>query len=550
MPVLKQRLWLIEPPYRFNLVLEGRGTMLKRDISTVNILVASAGSMIGSGWLFSPFISAQIAGSSALVSWVIAAIFMVFIALPLCELGTMFPVSGGMSNYPTYTHGQAVGFLFAWVSWLSYVVMTPIEIQAILQYGSYFFPLLIESQTETLTLSAYGYAAAIVIMLCVVILNSYGIKLLAECNKYASLIKFILPSIAIVSLLHVAPSFANLNIDLSSKTSWFSIFTALSTGGVAFAFTGFQNGLMLAGEVKNPQRNIPISILGAVFIGFLLYFMLQLSFIVAVPGAYLTHGWHALSYPGDSGPLVGLTLLVGLSLVATLLMIDAAFSPFGTTLVYTAATSRIVYGMALNHHIPKIFLKVNRHQIPYVTLYANFIVGVLSFLPFPGWQKLVAFLSSASILSYGIGPICLLAMRKLRPDIQRPFKLSHSLGMSHVAFFVCNLMLYWCGFSILWKLNVALLIGLVVYLVYHQKNVATCGASLFWFVLYMASLLLISYIGSFGGGIGWLKFPYDLIVMLPYSMIILHLSQALLSTFCDERLKHSINALQAENYSK
>jgi amino acid transporter len=520
--------------------------MLKRDISTVNILVASAGGMIGSGWLFSPFISAQIAGGNALVSWVIAAIFMLFIALPLCELGTMFPVSGGMSNYPTYTHGQEVGFLFAWISWLSYVVMTPIEIQAILQYRSHFFPFLIESKAETLTLSGYGYVVAIGIMLFVVVLNSYGIKLLTECNKYASLIKFILPSIAIVCLLHVAPSFANVEIDLSSKTSWFNIFTALSTGGVAFAFTGFQNGLMLAGEVKNPQRSIPISILGAVLIGFILYFMLQLSFIAAMPQAYLQHGWHALSYPGDSGPLVGLTLLVGLSLVATLLIIDSVFSPFATTLVYTAATSRIVYGMALNHHIPKVFLKVNRHKIPYMTLYVNFIVGALSFLPFQGWQKLVAFLSSASILSYGIGPICLLAMRKLRPDIHRPFKLSYSLVMSHVAFYICNLMLYWCGFTILWKLDVALLVGLAVCLMYHRKNILTCGVSLFWFVMYMTSLLLISYFGSFGGGMGWLGFPHDLALILPYSVLMLYLSQALLGNWSEDNMRIPINELQAE----
>src|SRR5471030_2328858 len=158
--------------------------MLRLDISTTNVLVAAAGGMIGSGWLFSPFISAQMAGSNALVSWVIAAFFMVFIALPLCELGTMFPVSGGMSNYPTFTHGQEVGFLFAWTAWLSYVVMVPIEIQAILQYSSHFFPLLIINHSSALTLSGYGYLVAIVIMVLVVILNSYGIKLLVECNKY------------------------------------------------------------------------------------------------------------------------------------------------------------------------------------------------------------------------------------------------------------------------------------------------------------------------------------------------------------------------------
>ena len=498
--------------------------MLKRDISSTNILIVSAGGMIGSGWLFSPFISAQMAGSNALISWVIAAIFMLFIALPLCELGAMFPVSGGMSNYPTYTHGQEVGFLFAWTSWLAYVVMTPIEIQAILQYSSHFFPILVESNTSTLTLSNYGYLTAICIMFCVVILNSYGIKILAECNKYASIIKFILPSIAIIALFHRAPNLDNIRIHLSDKESWVQIFTALSAGGIAFAFTGFQNGLILAGEVKNPQRNIPIAILGAVLIGFIIYFLLQFSFIAAIPQKYLAHGWHALSYPGDSGPLVGLTLLLGLGIVATLLMIDAAFSPFGTTLVYTAATSRIVYGMALNHHLPEIFLKTNRHHIPYVTLYANFFVGILSFLPFPGWQKMVAFLSSCSILSYGIGPICLLAMRTLQPDRVRPFRLSFSLFFSHVAFYACNLMLYWCGFDILWKLDLALLAGLVINLVYQKRSFFSCGNSFYWFVGYMLALLLLSFLGSFGG-IKALVFPIDVAIIFPLSVIVLYFSQ-------------------------
>ena len=502
--------------------------MLKRDISTTNILIASAGGMIGSGWLFSPFISAQMAGSNALISWVIAAVFMLLIALPLCELGTMFPVSGGMSNYPTFTHGQEVGFLFAWTSWLSYVVMTPIEIQAILQYSSHFFPSLTIQDTSTLTLSGYGYVVAIAIMFFVVVLNSYGIKMLAECNKYASIVKFALPTIAIIALIHVAPNFNNIDIHLGDKQSWIGIFTALSTGGIAFAFTGFQNGLILAGEVKNPQRNIPIAILGAVLIGFLLYFMLQFSFLVAIPKEHLTHGWSGLSYAGDSGPLVGLTLLLGLGVVATLLMIDAIISPFGTTLVYTAATSRIIYGMAINDHLPKIFLKVNRHKIPYITLYANLIVGMLSFLPFPGWQKLVAFLSSASILSYSIGPICLLAMRKLQPNTHRPFKLWASLFLCHLAFYICNLMLYWCGFEILWKLDLALVIGLIIHMIYHRQSSLSQNYPLYWFTFYMGSMLVISYLGTFGG-IGALQFPLDLVIILPLSILVLSLSQKLLS---------------------
>jgi amino acid transporter len=252
--------------------------------------------------------------------------------------------------------------------------------------------------------------------------------------------------------------------------------------------------------------------------------MLQFSFLAAVPKAYLVHGWQALNFPGDSGPLVGLLLLLGLGMIAFLLMFDAILSPFGTTLVYTAATSRILYGMAQNNHLPKVFLKLNRHHIPYVTLFANFVVGSLTFLPFPGWQKMVAFLSSTSILSYGIGPICLLAMRKLRPDMKRPFKLTGSLMICYFAFYACNLMLYWCGFAVIWKLFVALLIGLAITLIYQRKSIFACGASLYWFLFYIVCMLTLSYLGSFGG-INAIRFPGDVILILPFSIIMLYLSQ-------------------------
>lgn len=519
--------------------------MLKRDITQTNVLIAAAGGMIGSGWLFSPFIAAQMAGSNALISWVLAALFMLFIALPLCELGAMFPVSGGMTNYPSFTHGNDVGFLFAWTSWLSYVVMTPIEIQAILQYSGYFFPSLLVKNAMTFTLSGVGYVVAIAIMFFVVLLNSYGIKLLAECNKFASIIKFLVPSIAILALLFNASSMDNIQLHLTDKNSWVQIFTALSAGGIAFAFTGFQNGLMLAGEVQNPQRNIPIAILGAVLIGFLMYFLLQLSFLTAIPKSFLSHGWQNLSFPGDSGPLVGLTLLLGLGFVASLLMFDAAFSPFGTTLVYTAATSRILYGMTLNRHLPKIFMRVNKHNIPYVTLYANFLVGILSFLPFPGWQKMVAFLSSCSILSYGIGPICLLAMRRLQPLRERPFRLSASNFFCHLAFYSCNLMLYWCGFDILWKLDLALLIGLIINMSYQKRALRDCSSSLYWFISYMASILLMAYLGNFGGN-HTIPFPMDLLILLPLSIALLSLSQKVL---LDDLTHHEItnHMMSAEN---
>jgi len=515
--------------------------MLKRDISTTNVLAAAAGSMIGSGWLFSPYISAQMAGPNALISWIIAAIFMLFVALPLCELGSMFPISGGMSNYPTLTHGKEVGFLFAWTSWLSYVVMTPIEVQAVLQYASYFFPALIAQESNTLHLTEIGYIAAFFILCAVTLLNTFGIKFLAECSKYASLIKFAIPLLTIFSLLHVSGSFKNVSLSLSHTKDWENIFSALSTAGIAFAFMGFQNGLIIAGEVRKPQRDIPFAILGAIAIGFILYFLLQLSFITAIPQKYLANGWSHLNFPGSSSPLVGITTLLGLGIIATLLIFDASFSPLGTALVYTTATSRILYGMAINKHLPSFLLNLNRHKIPYVTLLINFCVGMLSFMPFPGWQKMVAFLSSAGILSYGIGPICLLAMRKIQPHRRRPFKLSYATTVCYLSFFICSLMLHWCGFSVLWKLYIALAVGLAIYMGYHKTLDIMKDRSLQWFITYITSFLVISYLGPFDG-LGLLAFPYDTLLILPVSWFMLYLSQTRITETDTLEIDEVVNA--------
>ena len=140
---------------------------------------------------------------------------------------------------------------------------------------------------------------------------------------------------------------------------------------------------------------------------------------------------------------------------------------------------------------------------------------------------MVAFLSSCSILSYGIGPICLLAMRTLQPNRIRPFRLSCSVLSSHIAFYVCNLMLYWCGFDVLWKLDVALLVGLGLHLFYQRHSSLFNSNSLYWFISYLSALLLLSYFGSFGG-INALVFPWDVVIILPFSIIVLYFSQRVL----------------------
>jgi len=491
--------------------------MLRRAISKGNLLLISAGSMVGASWLFSPFISVKMAGPYALLAWLIIAVFMLFIALPLCELGVIFPMAGGMVNYPHITHGSGFSFLFAWISWLAYVVCAPIEVQAVLQYASHFFPVLVDKQAG-FQLTGTGISTAIVVLFIITLINTFGITVFIKCNRFIAIFKFIVPILAIIGFFMAAPSWSHhLRWQLPNCQDMHAVFKALSLGGVAFAFTGFQNGLLMAGEVQNPVKALPISLLGAVLVGFLLYSTLQWSFIVAVPDAAVSSGWSNLHFPGDSGPLVGLALLLGLGWIAMLLMIDASVSPLGTTLVYSAATARILYAMGINNDLPGLVAKLNRFKVPGIALLINFCVGALSFLPFSGWQNMVAFLSSCSILSYLIGPICLLAIRKYQPNLKAGFRLKAAGFMCFCAFYVAMLMILWCGFAIIWKLAVAILVGIIMHC-WNAKNSNMYW--LLWFSLFFVLLLPIAYCSE----IGIIGFPGDLVLIIPVSYILLRFS--------------------------
>lgn len=497
--------------------------MLKRAITKGNLLLMSAGGMVGASWLFSPYISVKMAGTYAMLAWFIIAVFMFLIALPLCELGVLFPIAGGMVNFPNLTHGRGFGFLFSWISWLSYVVCSPIEVQAVLQYASHFFPGLVDNTLPGFHLSHIGTASAIVILIVITFINTLGIQLFIHCNRVISIFKFIVPGCAILAFFTVAPSLTHhMEWRLPTTHDFHGIFSALSLGGIAFAFTGFQNGLMMAGEVKNPSKSLPLSLLGAVVVGFILYSLLQWAFIVAVPDTALTQGWSNLSFSGDSGPLVGLAMILGLGGIGMLLMVDASVSPLGTSLVYTAATSRILYAMGLHKDLPSGISSLNRFKVPARALLVNLIVGALSFLPFSGWQNMVAFLSSCSILSYLIGPICLLSFRQHRPHENKGFRLKGANIICFLGFYAGMLMLLWCGFEIIWKLALAITAGVAMHL-FAERKIQIFEPWVIWFITFFALLLPISYLSSFGG-IGFIKFPMDLVVMLPMSYFLLHLA--------------------------
>jgi len=103
---------------------------------------------------------------------------------------------------------------------------------------------------------------------------------------------------------------------------WKGVFLALASGGVIFAYLGFEQAVQLGGESRNPGRNIPLAIIGGMAVAIVLYIALQVAFIAALDPSNLSKGWNAVSFSGKGqafGPFAGLATALGLGWLAVLL---------------------------------------------------------------------------------------------------------------------------------------------------------------------------------------------------------------------------------------
>ncbi|APJ03474.1 APC family permease [Silvanigrella aquatica] len=512
---------------------------LKRSIGLFGIMCASLGGMVGSGWLFGSLYAAQMAGPASIISWLIGGFCIMFLALTFAELTAMFPISGGVAAFPIFTHGKLVGFILTWITWITYVVSISQEVQSTILYMGNKFPSLVQKVNENNVFTPFGYMACFLTMLVLIFLNSFGAKFLANANNFISVWKLLVPFAVVVVFLFTSHNFSNMGIGSSSPHEFApnginGIFSAVALAGVVYSFCGFQHAALLAGESKRPQRDIPLALILSILIAIALYTGLQYAFITALPESALANGWKSISFVGDSGPLAGLAASLGVIWLVTVLYIDAVISPFGTGVLYVASSARIVQTMSQSGNSPKFFAKISKSGIPMRAIFLNLVVSMLAFLPFSGWKAIVSFLSSALIFSFAVGPICLIALRKQQPERRRPFNLPFYKVFAFIAFYVCNLMIYWSGWNVIWKLGVTVITGFVVFVIsnYLSRNtldpehVATkldfkCA---WWLIPYMLIFCVISYYSSFEGGQHLIPNGWDFLVVAVFSLLIFILS--------------------------
>jgi len=520
---------------------------LNRRFTPLSLLMLSINGMVGSAWLFAPLYAAKIAGPGAIIAWLIGGIATVTIALTFAELSVMFPVAGGSAQIPQLSHGTFTSFIVSWIAWLSALTMAPIEVQAILQYASTYFSSLVHMQNGVPVLTAVGFVWATLLMLSFCFINIASYKGLVRFNFILFVFKVLVIILTVFALIHTSftpANFAGMTTSSMSLTGWQAILTAVASGGVAFAFTGFKHGVELAGETTKLAVAIPLAIVGSVIGCLVLYLGLQVAFIGALSPEALLHGWKNVSFIGDVGPFAGLAAGLGLAWLVKLLYVDAVVSPSGAGLIYVTSTARILYAMSQIGYMPKWLSWLNKQNFPVAAIMINFVLGMFLFLPLPGWQAMVSFLVSGMVISYAMGPVALLCMRRELPNEKRPFRLPAANLICLLAFYFCNLLSYWCGWDTIYKLAIAMLIGIGFFAVAGLRGslkMPSLGLkSGIWIAPYFSGLVLISYLGAFGGK-NIIPFGWDFLVIGIFSSVILYvavLNRATISSahVLDERL--------------
>jgi amino acid transporter len=350
-----------------------------------------------------------------------------------------------------------------------------------------------------------------------VVFNWYGIRLFARINLVVTWLKFIVPAITVIALF--ASGFHGSNLTSAggfAPYGWGAVLSAIASGGLIYALNGFQPPVDLSGEARNPRRDIPRAILVAIGASAVLYILLQLAYLTAIPHSLLAHGWRGINFTSPFGQLA---VVVNLGWLASLLYADAVLSPSGSEFVGTAEASRQTYALSKSGLLPKYFLSVpGKSGVPRRALLLNFVLGLLVLIPLHSWISLVSILGDVFVLSYAVSAIAAGTFRNAAPT-QLSGWVPGIKWIAPVSFILSTEIAYWSGWHNLRDAFPVTLLGVVLFffLRTNDRPLIADIKSGAWLVAYILVVTLFSGIGSFGGQ-GWIGQPWDSIIVAVVSV--------------------------------
>ncbi len=406
---------------------------LTRTLGAFQLTMLGIGAIIGTGIFVLTAEAANKAGPAMMISFIIAGVVCAFAALCYSELASMVPVSGSAYTYSYATFGELLAWIVGWalvleyaiaasavsVGWSGYMVKLVEEIFAIQ------IPLTLVKGPFDDTPGLINLPAMLIGLVCMALLV-VGTKSSARFNAVLVTIKV---SALVLFLVLALPAINNANFEPFMPTGFFAkevidpITNNMVTVGVSaaaasifFAYVGFDAVSTAAEETINPQRNIPIGLIGSLGICTIIYMLVAagaIGTIGAQPGGPLSQADDALAFVlreiGHSwaGDLVAIAATIALPSVILMMM-------FGQT--------RIFFVMARDGLLPDVFSKLHpKYGTPHVvTICTGLFVSLFGAL-FPV-GKLADISNSGTLFAFFTVAVGVLILRKTDPTRHRPFR--------------------------------------------------------------------------------------------------------------------------------
>jgi basic amino acid/polyamine antiporter, APA family len=452
---------------------------LRRSLSATNLVLLGVGGIIGAGiFVLTGQAAAQYAGPGIVWSFVISGIACAFAGLCYAEFSSMIPVSGSAYTYAYATLGQFIAWIIGWdlileylfgastvaVGWSGYVVSFLKDFGIVLPTALTNAPYSYANGEWIRTGAIANVPAALIVGLMTILLVR-GIRETAWFNNVIVLIKVtVLLLFIFFGMQYIDPGnwdpFVPPNEGAFGQYGWSGVLRG--AGVIFFAYIGFDSVSTLAQEAKNPQRDMPIGILGSLVICTIFYIVVSLVITGIVDYKLLNTPDPiavAVNAAGDGlfwlRPLIKFGAIAGLSSVVLVLLMGQP---------------RIFYCMANDGLLPKVFAKIHpTYRTPYVTTIASGVLSALiaGMLPIGILGELV---SIGTLLAFVIVCVGVWALRIKEPDAPRPFKtplvpLVPILGaLSALAQMLSLPLDTWI------RLIVWMLLGLAIYFLYGQHH--------------------------------------------------------------------------------
>ena len=499
---------------------------LKRGIGPIGLLFTAIGAIIGSGWLFAGLYAASVAGPAAVLCWPIAAVILAIVAMPFAELGAALQVPGGCTRYADAAFGGTASFIAGWLLWLGYLVIPTVETIALVEYLGDLLPWMVQIHDGNRSLTVAGALVAAVSLLTMSVVNLLGVKWLNHSNNVITCWKLVVPASTAALLIWYGFKSSNFTIHGFAPDGIDGMLAGLGTGGVVYCLLGYRVVVDLAGEVRRPQRDVPIAIFGALGTCAVVFTFVQIAFIGAVPEDELRNGWDQITSFGKSGPFAAFAITLGLGWLATVLYVDATVSPYGCGLVFTGANARLVLAMGRSELIPRVLERLSKLGIPWVAVVLNLVLGMLLLAPLPGWDELTSIVAGVTMITSGIGAIAFIRLRRTHPDLPRPFRVPCATPVAIAAFVGCTMVSYWCGWAVLRTTIVTLLIGLVLFALFRPRPYvdrperSLQPRNAIWIVIWILGIAVLTYVGGVKGGAGYLPSLWGQVLAVAWALVI------------------------------